>query len=167
MLGPAFAILTVYGRSCFSVETNSSLKSPPQIDVPPVPVPTNRYDYKLTQFIRCESRLTGRIASLHHETFYNAMENVIVVVAVLAVNAKVFHRFGTFAGKQFHVNVSTGRVYCRRIVDALYTCQNRNKSRFPKKLSTVTSGNDSTFLKANKLQTHLAKLLRVKLTLHT
>uniref|UniRef100_A0A182VKX4 Secreted protein n=1 Tax=Anopheles merus TaxID=30066 RepID=A0A182VKX4_ANOME len=39
VFGPALAMLTVYGRSCLSVEQNSSLNSPPQIDWPPVPVP--------------------------------------------------------------------------------------------------------------------------------
>lgn len=37
--GPAFAILSVYGRSCLSVAWNSSSNSPPQILSPPMPVP--------------------------------------------------------------------------------------------------------------------------------
>ena len=41
VFGPALAILTVYGLSCFNVGWNSSSNSPPQIDSPPVPVPIN------------------------------------------------------------------------------------------------------------------------------
>lgn len=36
---PAFAMLSVYGRSCLSVVWNSSSNSPPQMLSPPMPVP--------------------------------------------------------------------------------------------------------------------------------
>ena len=39
VLGPALAMLTVYGRSCLKFRWNSSSNSPPQIDSPPVPSP--------------------------------------------------------------------------------------------------------------------------------
>lgn len=39
VLGPAFAMLRVYGRSCLSVVWNSSSNSPPQMLSPPMPVP--------------------------------------------------------------------------------------------------------------------------------
>ena len=42
VLGPALAMLTVKGRSCFSDGWNSSSNSPPQMDSPPVPVPARQ-----------------------------------------------------------------------------------------------------------------------------
>ena len=39
VLGPQLAIDTVNGRSCLNLGWNSSWKSDPQIDVPPVPSP--------------------------------------------------------------------------------------------------------------------------------
>jgi len=39
VLGPALAMLSVYGRSCRSVGWNSSSNSPPQMLSPPVPIP--------------------------------------------------------------------------------------------------------------------------------
>jgi len=41
VFGPAFAMLTVYGRSCRSDGWNSSSNSPPQILSPPVPLPAS------------------------------------------------------------------------------------------------------------------------------
>ena len=40
VLGPAFAMLTTNGLSCLSIGCSSSSNSPPQMDSPPVPVPT-------------------------------------------------------------------------------------------------------------------------------
>ena len=40
VFGPAFAMETVYGRSCRKSREISSANSPPQIDVPPVPSPS-------------------------------------------------------------------------------------------------------------------------------
>jgi hypothetical protein len=39
VLGPAFAMLSVYGLSCFNIGWNSSSNSCPHIEVPPVPFP--------------------------------------------------------------------------------------------------------------------------------
>ena len=39
LLGPAFAIDTVKGRSCLKLRLNSSSNSPPQMLWPPVPSP--------------------------------------------------------------------------------------------------------------------------------
>lgn len=50
------------------------------------------------------------------------MENVSVVVAILAVYAEILRRLRAFGGKEFHVNVAFGRVQRARIVDALNTC---------------------------------------------
>lgn len=51
VFGPAFAILSVNGLSCFSVGWNSSSNSPPQIDSPPVPTP-NKISYGQLMRIR-------------------------------------------------------------------------------------------------------------------
>lgn len=63
----------------------------------------------------------GRIARLHHEALDDPMEYVPVVVAILAVHAKVLHRFRALGGEQFDVHIALGRVQRRRIVDALHT----------------------------------------------
>ena len=49
---------------------------------------------------------TQRVARLDHKSLNGPMEYVIVVVSVFAVNAEVFHRFGTFLGEHVQVDVS-------------------------------------------------------------
>lgn len=74
--------------------------------------------------ITAPNRFTSRsctswISSLDHESFDDTMENMPVIIAIFAVHTEVFHRFWTFSGKQFQVNISTCRVYCGGIVELL------------------------------------------------
>lgn len=65
---------------------------------------------------------TERIASLDHKALDDSVEDVRVVVAVLAVHAKVLHRLGTFLAEQLDVDVADGRVQDGRVVDSLRAC---------------------------------------------
>ena len=56
---------------------------------------------------------------MDHKSFNGPMEDVIVVVSVFAVNAEVFHRFGTFLGEHLQVDVAHSRVDDGRVVDSL------------------------------------------------
>ena len=62
----------------------------------------------------------GRIARLYHEALDHTMEQMPVVVAVLAVHAEIFHRFRALLATQAQVNVTHRRVQYRIVVDLLH-----------------------------------------------
>lgn len=83
--------------------------------------------HKLVLEIAAPNRLTSGsgarwVTRLHHKALDHAMENVTVVVARLAVHAKVLHRFGALGGEQLHVHIAQRCVNGGRAVDTLDTC---------------------------------------------
>lgn len=65
------------------------------------------------------SSSTSWIAGLYHKSFDDAMEDVTIVIAILAVHAEILYRFWTLGGKQFQMNVPTRCMQRCRIVQFL------------------------------------------------
>lgn len=100
---PAFAMLSVYGRSCLNVAWNSSSNSPPQMLSPPMPVPVGSPVWIINPCTqrRCRHRLSWQITAwmcFSHQvrkTYFDySVEDVVIVVAIPAVDAEVLHSFG-------------------------------------------------------------------------
>lgn len=101
--GPALAILSVYGRSCLSVEWNSSSNSPPQMLSPPMPVPVGSpvwimkpcKQQRTEGFWWAESCLDLLHRGPGQQPYFNdSVEYMVIVVAIPAVDTEVLHSFG-------------------------------------------------------------------------
>ena len=64
-------------------------------------------------------KFTKRISGLDHESLDDAVKDVRIIVAILAMNAKVFHCLGTLFAKQLNVDIAQSRVEHGSIVDSL------------------------------------------------
>src|ERR1700739_1398417 len=86
VFGPALAILTVYGLSCFRDE-NSSSNSLPQMLSPPVPSPNGSPPWC------CQSPvplwMSQKDTYLNHEFTNDSVEDSVVVVAIFGMRHKV------------------------------------------------------------------------------
>ncbi len=56
---------------------------------------------------------------MDHETLNDTMEDMAIVIAILAVYTEVLDRFGTFFEKKLQVDISHRCVYDGRFIDPL------------------------------------------------